>query len=389
MCLQMYKYRLYPSKKQNESLFNNFKICKEIYNNLLELSIKTYKETGKTLRKFDYNKQLTHKYPKVFSQVKQNISDRVDKAFKNFFRRVKDKTCKKKGFPRFKSHVHSITYPQVGFKFKSQRRLNVSKIGSIPIVIHRIPKGKIKTMTIKRNKADQWFAIFSCELPDTPIKNSSTEKVGIDVGIESFATTSEKEFIKNPHYLVKAEKRLKFLQRRVSRKKKGSKNRKKARFLLAKQHLKVDNQRLDFLHKLSHSLTKRYGFIAVEDLNIKGMVHNHHLAKSINDASWGNFIRMLEYKAVTSGSKLIKVNPKNTSKTCSRCGTIVDMPLNKRTFNCPNCSFVCHRDLNASFNILKVGLDEPEPNACGHIVRPSLKADVDESGTIYDKLAST
>jgi putative transposase len=385
----MYQYRLYPSKKQKETLFNNFKICKEVYNNLLEISINTYKETGKTLRKFDYNKQLAHKYPELFSQVKQNVSDRVDKSFKNFFRRVKDPTCKKKGFPRFKSQVNSITYPQSGFKFKSQRRLSVSKIGTVPIVLHRIPKGKVKTMTIKRNKAGQWFVIFSCEVKDTVVKHPSSEKVGIDMGLEHFATISNGEMINNPRFLIKSEKRLKLLQRRVNRKKKGSKNRRKAIHNLAVQHVKVNNQRTDFLHKLSRNITQRYGFISVEDLNIKGMVQNHWLAKSINDASWSNFIRMLEYKAVTSGSILVKVNPRNTSKTCSRCGTIVDMPLNKRIFNCPNCGFISHRDTNASFNILKVGQDLSEPNACEHIVSPSLKADVDETGTTHGKLSRT
>jgi len=387
MTLRMYQYRLYPSKKQKEILLNTFNICKEIYNNLLETSIKIYKETGKTLRKFDYNKQLTNKYPDVFSQVKQNISDRVDKSFKNFFRRCKDTSCKKKGFPRFKSRVHSITYPQFGFKFKSQRRLNVSKIGNIPIVLHRIPKGKLKTMTIKRNRASQWFAIFSCEVKEETVKHPSAEKIGIDVGIETFATISNGETVDNPRHIIKAEKRLERLQRRVSRKIKGSNNRRKAIHRLAIQHVKVTNQRNDFLHKISKNITQRYGFISVENLNIKGMVQNHHLARYISDASWNRFIQMLEYKAVTSGSTLVKVNPRNTSKTCSRCGTIVDMPLKQRMFNCPNCGFVSHRDLNASLNILKVGQDLSEPNACEHDVRPSLKAIVDETGTTHNKLA--
>lgn len=381
----MYQYRLYPSQKQRERLFENFDICKEIYNNLLETSIKTYNETGKTLRKYDFDKLLTGKNSEVFSQVKQNISDRVSKAFQNFFRRVKDPKCKEKGFPRFKSRIHSITYPQFGFKFLSQRRLKVSKIGSIPIVLHRVPKGVVKTLTIKRNRAGQWFSIFACKVAVKPVKNKSKATVGIDVGIESFAVTSNKDFIENPHYLIKAEKHLKLLQRRVSRKKKGSENRRKARFLLAKQHLKVSNQRLDFLHKLSYSLTERYGFIAVEDLNIKGMLHNHHLAKHISDASWNSFIQMLSYKAIVSGGQLVKVNPRNTSKTCSNCGAVADIPLKQREYQCSVCGFICHRDLNASINILKIGQDLPESNARGHDVRPSpLKAIVVEAGTILD-----
>jgi len=156
----------------------------------------------------------------------------------------------------------------------------------------------------------------------------------------------------------------------------------KAIHILAIQHLKVANQRKDFLHKTSRMLINNYSFISIENLSINGMVQNRHLAKHINDASWGDFIRMLEYKAVTSGSRLVKVDPRNTSKICSKCGAIADMPLNQRQFNCPACGFVCHRDLNASINILKVGRDSPEPNARGHGVRPShLKAVVDETGT--------
>jgi len=379
----MYRFRIYPSQKQKLRIINSFKICKAIYNELLDISKKTYKESGKTLRKFDYNKHLTGKYLEIYSQSKQNVSDRVHKAFSNFFRRVKDKSCKKKGFPRFKSRVNSITYPQSGFKLLSDKRLKLSKIGNVPIVLHRVPKGKIKTLTIKQNTAGQWFATFACEVKIPEVKHTSSEKVGLDVGLESYAVLSNGKFIDNPRHILKAEKMLKRLQRRLSRKKKGSVNRRKAKFRLAKQHIKVANQRIDFMHKLSHKLTQSYSFIAVEDLNIKSMLGNHWLAKSISDASWNSFVQMLSYKAVTCGGQLVKVNPRNTSKTCSKCGKIVDMPLSKRTFHCPNCGFVCHRDLNASINILKVGQDLPKLNACEDTVRPSLlKARVVEAGTI-------
>ncbi len=381
----MYQYRLYPSQKQEKRLFNTFNICKNIYNELLELSISVYKENDVTLNRYDFNKLLTGLHPEVFSQVKQNIGDRVHKAFQNFFRRCKDPSSKKKGFPRFKSRINSITYSQSGFKFPSDKRLYASKIGNIPIVLHRIPYGTVKTLTIKRNRVGQWFAIFACEVAVKPVKNTSKKEIGIDVGITSFATTSDGVFVDNPRYLVKAEKRLKLLGRRLSRKKKGSKNRRKSKRLLARQHLKVGNQRLDFLHKLSHELTKNNKILAVEDLNIKGMLHNHHFAKHISDASWNAFVSMLEYKAVISGSTLVKVNPRNTSKTCSNCGAVADMPLKQREYQCNVCGFVCHRDLNASINILKIGQDLPESNACGHDVRPSfLKAVVVEAGTILD-----
>ena len=356
----MYKYRLYPSSKQKVRLIHSFNICKTIYNELLALSMDTYKFGGVSLSSFDYNKYLTGKHAGVHSQIKQNVSDRVHKCFSDFFRRVKDKSCKEKGFPRFKSRINSITFPQSGFNLLSDKRIRLSKIGDVPIVLHRIPRGKIKTLTVKQNKAGQWFAIFCCELSDSKAISASTEKVGIDVGLESFATLSNGEIIANPRHLIKAEKRLKILQKRLSRKVKGSTNRGKAKCALAKKHVKVVNQRNDFLHKLSKSLVLKYSTIAVEDLNINRMLQNNKLAKSISDASWNTFINMLSYKAVTCGGQVLKSpRTRGSSHRCGKCGFYVkDMYLNKRTFSCPKCFNVCHRDLNASINHLNdtVGL---------------------------------
>jgi len=385
MDARTYKYRLYPSGEQKVRIINSLKTCKAIYNELLALSIDAYKFGGVSISSFDFNKYLTGKYPKVHSQSKQNVSDRVHKAFANFFRRVKDPKVHKKGFPRFKSRVNSITFPQSGFKFISNK-VSCSKIGNIPVILHRVPKGKIKTLTIKENKIGQWFAIFACELPDVAVKHPSTDKVGIDVGLENFATLSNGEIVANPRYLLKTEKRLNLLQRRLSRKVKGSANRRKAKFRLAKQHLRVANQRSDFLHKLSRKLASRYNIIAVEDLNVKSMLQTHWLAKSITDASWNSFINMLSYKEVALGGQCLK-NPRTRGSThrCSRCGQWVDMPLSERKFSCPKCFNVLHRDLNASINHLNdtVGTDCSKPNACGHNVRPSLRAVVVEAGTTF------
>lgn len=383
----MFKFRLYPSAAQRKRLFSNFDACKSVYNNLLAFSKDTYKFGKISLTKFDYNNYLSGRYSGTHSQVVQNVSDRVHKAFANFFRRVKDKSCKKKGFPRYKRLIKSMTYPQSGFKFVSDKRLYVSKIGNIPIILHRLPKGKIKTLTIKGNRAGQWFACFSCELEYPTVKHTSKETIGLDVGLESFATLSDGSKIENPRFLINSEKRLKRLQRKLSRKKKGSANRRKARFRLAVQHIKVANQRNDFLHKLSRTLTLKYAKIAIEDLNIKSMVHNHFLAKSISDASWSVFIQMLSYKAVICGGQIIKVNPRGTSKTCSQCGTVIDMPLGKREFKCPSCGFVCHRDHNSALEIHgRAGL----ARTCTPVddcVRPSSrKATVCEAGTICDNV---
>jgi len=381
----MYKYRIYPSQKQKGRIINSLKTCKTIYNELLALNIDSWKYGKVSLSGFDCNKYLTGKYSDIHSQSKQNVSDRVHKAFRNFFRRVKDKSCKKKGFPRFKSRVNSVTFPQSGFKILSDKRIRLSKMGNVPMVLHRVPKGKIKTLTIKVNKAWQWFAVFSCEVEAEKVKHPSKEKVGIDVGLESFATLSNGETVSNPRFLVKSEKRLAMFQRRLSRKKKGSKNRRKARFKVAKQHIKVANQRTDFLHKLSRSLAFKYNTIAVEDLNIKGMLKNHIFAKSISDVAWNSFIQMLSYKEVKFGGQLVKVNARNTSKTCSKCGAKMNMPLSKRKFECSNCGFVCHRDLNASLNIHGGAGLARTLTPVDDCVRPSFKAVVGESGTIFGK----
>ncbi|MBU2560856.1 MAG: transposase [Nanoarchaeota archaeon] len=358
---RMYQYRLYPSGKQQVRLLNQFKICKEVYNILLAEN----REHFFTSR-YDFNSLVSdikltipEKFARVHSQVLQNISDRIHKALDNFFHRVKDPLCRKKGFPRFKSKIRSITYPQSGFKFLDNRRLQVSKIGNLPIILHRIPKGKIKTLTIKQNHAGQWFAVFSCEVDIPEVKHPSTAKIGIDVGLENFLTDNKGQSIANPRFYVCAERKLARLQRVHSKRVKGSKNREKSRVKLAKQHLKVFNQRTDFLHKASSFITKEYKIVCGERLNIQNMLKTRWLAKHILDVSWGRFYQMLSYKAVTCGGELRK-NPqtRGSSCRCSRCGTWNDMPLSKRTFKCPICGFSRHRDHNASINHVKdtVGL---------------------------------
>jgi len=278
-------------------------------------------------------------------------------SYAHFFRRVKEKKSGKKvkvGFPRFKCKVSSMTFPQVGFKI-NDKKLYVSKIGEIPMKMHRAIKGKIKTFTIKVNPANQWHACFSCELDKKEVIHPSIESVGIDVGLEYFATLSNGEHIENPRCLAKSQNNLHKQQKRLSRKKKGSTNRRKQKLKVAMVHNKVVNQRSDFLHKLSYHLAKSYSFIAVENLQIKNMIKNHHLAKSISDASWGTFINHLSYKAVACGGQIVKVEPKGTSRKCSSCGKEIDMPLHKRQFDCPSCGLVLHRDTNSAINILTDG----------------------------------
>ena len=251
-----------------------------------------------------------------------------------------------------------MTYPQSGFELSAQR-VKLSKVGRIPIVLHRPLEGKTKTLTIKKTQSGKWFVVFSCELSIgdpaaitiTPI---SGKKIGIDVGIEHFATLSNGDTIQNPRFLMESERKLKKLQRKVSRKKKGSKNRIKAILKLAELHEKITDQRNDFLHKMSKKLTDEYSFIAVENLRISGMLHNNYrsLSKYISDASWNSFMQMLSYKASSAGGKVVCVNPKGTSQECSSCGQVVEKTLAVRKHSCPHCGLNVSRDHNAAINIL-------------------------------------
>ena len=349
-----YKFRLYPSKKQKSHLQKQFDICKEVYNILLSES----KEAGVYNRRDLYllvrDIKLTSPdyYCQVHSQVLQNIADRLSKSYASFFKSTK-RTGIKFSLPRFKSKIKSITYPQSGFKFLNEKKLYLLRIGNVPIVLHRPPREGVKTLTIKQNAAGQWFAIFCCEVKNQTFKNHPCpdESIGIDLGLKKFAALSNGELIDNPGFLIKFEKRLKFLQRNLSRKKKCSKNRLKSRLQLTKCHLKISNKRLDFLHKISSHLCDEYSYIVVENLKIRNMVSHPRLAKHIYDSSWNSFIRMLSYKAVIGEGVVEKVDPRNTSNRCSNCLKKVYMPLNDRELHCPNCGFVCDRDINAAINI--------------------------------------
>jgi putative transposase len=362
--IKMYRYRMYPKQETKQKMLRTLESCRRIYNEFLDICQSTYEMTGKGLTKFDMNKCIRYGIDAdisvVYAQVIQNINDRIAKAYANFFRRVKEKQSGKNvkiGFPRHKKCYKSFTYPQLGFEL-IDNHLKLSKIGVVQVRIgkhqNRI-QGQIKTLTIKREPSGKWFAIFSCieEIQEKPRVND--KKIGIDVGLEHFATLSDGTTIDNPRFLIQSERRLKMMQRRLSRKQKGSKNRTKARLRVAILHEKIVNQRHDFLHKLSCHIVKSYGFIAIENLNIKNMVRHPYLAKHINDASWGTFGRMVCYKAESANGELAKVNPRGTSQDCSMCGNKVPKTLAQRWHRCPFCGISMHRDLNAARNIITIG----------------------------------
>jgi putative transposase len=369
--LKAYKYKLKPTAKI-VAIFDSWLVllC-ELYNGALQerrdayrinhLSI-SYKAQANQLPGI---KQDRPEFARIHSQVIQNALKRVESAFDGFFRRVKE--GRTPGYPRFRSSLRydSFTYPQSGFSLEG-KKLQLSKIGKVKVHLSRPIEGEIKTCMIKR-EADGWYVIFAVEEPKKGVAPAPKESVGVDVGIENFATLSDDEAapIENPQYLRRAEMDLKKAQRRVSRRVKGSKGRKKAVVWLAKKHLKVKRQRRDFHFKEAGKLIEQYQSIKVEDLNIGGMVRNRHLAKSISDAGWGQFIMIVIFKAEEAGREVIKVNPSYTSQDCSRCGHRNQMTLATRIYRCTKCGLIIHRDRNGAKGIERKGRAAPSGSRRG------------------------
>lgn len=336
---------------------HTLEVCRILYNSCILDRKNKYEQTGKSLSKIDQQKTLVADKKRVqllagiHSQVLQSVLFRVERAYQNFFRRVK--SGEKPGYPRFKNvgRYDSITYPQAAAFQITEQGLKLSKIGTIKIKLHRPIDGVIKACAIKR-EADKWYACFSVEYE--PVKKAVSRKfIGIDLGIKSFAVLSNGEAIDNPKYFRKSEKVLVRKQRWLSKAKKGSSNRKKRYRTVLRLHHKIKNQRSDFHHKVSHKIVNTYGFIAIEDLNIKSMIRNRCLAKSISDAGWGQFLKFLEYKAEEANTQFEKVAPHHTSINCSHCGNPVPKTLKDRIHFCLVCGTTLDRDHNAALNILK------------------------------------
>ncbi|MEA1905485.1 MAG: transposase [Euryarchaeota archaeon] len=347
-----FQYRIYPTRKQNILLLYVLSVCRHLYNDTLHDRKVAYEDCHCGLSYYDQQDWLKFADKQgVYGHILQNVLRRVDTSFQNFFRRVKKGETP--GYPRFqgRDRYDSFTYPdpyKTGYKIEDGK-LHLSKIGAIRIFLHREIEGTIKTCTIKRD-GDQWYASFSVELPDPEPKAIRTS-VGVDVGITTLATLSDGTEIENPKTLDKYDSKLRKAHRDLSRKKKGSNNRDKQKTILAGAYCKVRNARKDYLHKASRTLADTYDRIIFEDLQIKNMVKNHHLARSIHDASWGILISLTTYKAEYAGGVVELVNPRNTSKQCSVCGSIKSMPLSQRTYQCPDCGAAIGRDHNAAINI--------------------------------------
>ncbi len=357
-----YVYRLYPTKAQETALTQTLETCCQVYNSLLNWRKHDYEVLGKSPSKVEQQAAFPRwkkEHPEltdVFSQVLQNVAVRVDLAFQAFFRRVKDGETP--GFPRVKGHgqYDSITYPQAGFGFE-QGRLRLSKIGDVAIRLHRPIDGDIKTCTVRRIR-HKWYVCLSCVVGAELLPPSDEEEktyIGVDVGLKTFAALSNGEFIENPRFFCKDEKALAKAQRKLSKQVRGSRKRRKAKKVVSRVHERIRNRRHDFVHQTARRMVNRFGVIAVERLNVKGMVKNHCLAKSIADASWSMFRAVLTGKAERANRLVVAVPAAYTSMTCSGCGNIARKTLAQRQHDCPMCGLSLDRDTNAALNILSVG----------------------------------
>jgi putative transposase len=361
------KYEIFPTVEQKAMLDRWLQYCRQTYNSALLDKERKYKKNRENYNRYDMQKQLKwdkKKYPflkEVPSQPLQEVFVRLKRAFDNFFR-MNAKYPKQK---KYKDYT-SMTFSQFGINEKGNRmamsfsdtgKLFNTRLGEVEILIHRPIEGTIKQLILKR-QGRRWYAIFSVERRALPTNIDSDNVVGVDVGLNKYAVLSNGLEYENPRFLRKKEKQLKKAQRKLSKKKKRSANYMKQVQRVRQLHEKVTNQRRDFLHKLSYNLVKDYSMIAVENLNIRNMVRNRNLSKSISDAGWGMFRNMLAYKCEKNGGMLIKVEPKFTSQDCSCCHNRVKKSLSIRTHICTKCGTVLDRDYNAALNILQKALEE-------------------------------
>ena len=365
-----FKYRLLPSRRQHAALADICEAQRQLYNAALQERIDCYRKTGKGRSYIDQCRALTEcrrdlpEMAALPANVQRCTLKRLDEAFAGFFRRVKLRNGKA-GFPRFrgKGWWTSFGFAEFsGVKFDGRRLRFKGLPGGLRVHLHRpLPEGAdIRSCTFKREHKG-WCVYFQIAV-ETPEKRTMERAIGIDLGLKVFAYQSDGVIVPNPRIARRAEREVRRRQRALTRCKRGSNRRRKVRARLARAHAAVMNARTTWLHQQSARIANSYDLIAVEDLNVRGMVRNHSLARSISDAAWSKFLDMLDYKAVRAGSHLIRVNPKNTSQRCSGCGELVSKSLAVRTHSCPSCGLVIDRDWNASLNILRAVLGPGRQN---------------------------
>lgn len=362
-----FKFRIYPNKEQECLLNRTLSLCRDLYNSAIEQRRFAWQHRRQNLFFYDQTKELPilkkelKSYSIINAQVLQEVLLRVDYAYKNFFRRIKEGD-EKPGYPRYRGEdrYDSITYPQIGVSLKIENnKVYLSKLGWIRIKIHRDMEGNPKTATIKRD-GNSWYIMFACDnVPEKILPDPIQEEVGIDFGVESICTLSNGIKFENIRSFKNAEEHLAKIQRIWRKKRIGSQTRRRHKEMINKIHMKARNKRRDYLHKLSRRIINENKTIYSEDLKTKEMSNSNYtsLNKAIEDVSIGILIQYLSYKAAEAGKTrlLIKVPPYDTTRTCSKCGEKQPrLKLDQRIFNC-KCGFSEDRDINAAKNILRLG----------------------------------
>ena len=365
-----YKFRLYPNREQKNLIARTFGCCRFVFNHYLALRKETYEQTGETLNYYACAKNMTTLkqqeetlwLKEVDATALQSSLRDLDDAYQNFFRRVKK--GEKPGYPHFKSkrrNKQSYKSKCVGSNIRVlEGAVKLPKLGKVKCRISRPVQGRILSATVQRSASGKYYVALCCRLGQNLPKLPSTgAAIGLDLGIKSLAVSSDGVGYPNHKYLRQSEKKLARLQRQLSRKTKGSENWNKARIRVARLHEHIANQRRDMQHKLSTEIVRQNDIICIEDLAPKNMVRNHKLAKSISDASWGEFRRQLTYKSEWYGKRIVTVDRfYPSSQTCSECGA--QWPgtkdLKVRNWVCPECGVYLDRDTNAAVNILHEGM---------------------------------
>jgi len=378
--MKTYKYRIYPTKAQETILNKQLEECRWLYNKILETRKNAWENEGISLGNYDTMvmipgwKKERSSLKIVHSQVLQNVNVRVELAYQAFFRRVK--ASEDPGYPRFKGYgrYDSMTYPQYGNGVRLDgSTLILSKIGNVKVKLHRELCGTPKTVCIRRSATGKWFVTFSCICETQPLPDEA-KRVGVDVGLQSFATLSTGEKIPNPRFFRKEQDALAKAQRKMSKLAKGTPERRKCRKVVSRIHERIANKRTDFAHQQSRRLVNAYGVIVFEKLAIQEMTSQHKqvfgnkLNKSIADVAWSQLAQFAAYKAEDAGRLFLQVDPRNTSKRCSRCQSIVPKDLSVRVHDCPHCGLKLDRDHNAAINILALGLQSVNATSVDEVV---------------------
>jgi len=387
--IRAYRYRIYPTRAQEARLRETMRLLCELYNAALQERRDAYKKQGRSISEYQQQLELKEvrvvrpEYTGIHVHLLQDAITRLDRAYRAFFRRCK--AGETPGFPRFKGRGRYRTFTFRDAINRNGARLvaggtkvELSCIGKVKVKLHRPIVGTVKQVRVTLAGDGHWYVTFVCDNVRVEHLTATGASVGIDVGVTTFAALSTGETVENPRRYESALQLLKTADRKVTRRKRGSRRRRKAVVLLAKQHDRVRRARLDFHHKAARGIVARFDSVAVENLSIKGLAQMR-LAKQVHDAGWAQFIRILAYKAESAGREFIKVEPRGTSQECSGCGATVRKSLSVRVHDCPHCGLVLDRDVNAAKNVQSRGHRDRGGASCKRLVEPRSRSEADNA----------